>query len=381
MPRPRKGREVERNGKWYARVRWTDERGKEHDRWIPATNKSHASEILKRKINELEVGGERSLEGDRVTFEQLAERYKAAKLIPARYVGDRKVAGLKSWRTPQALVKILTSYFGKQRIKSLTHSMIETYKLMRLDVPTRSGQRQIAGVNRELEVLRAMFKFAVREGWLVRSPFEMGDPLISKTDEVRRERTLGYDEESRLLEACEVRDKQGRHRRLHLKPIITAALDTGCRRGELFKLRWLDVDLIACTISIRATNSKTARARIVGLTSRLRAKLERLWEASSKDTDALVFGITDTIKTAWKSLCKDAGIEDFRFHDCRHTAITRMVQTRQPSAVIMKVSGHTQHATFARYVNPGACAVVEVAAALDAFNSEFQAPEARESVN
>ena len=51
-------------------------------------------------------------------------------------------------------------------------------------------------------------------------------------------------------------------------------------------------------------------------------------------------------------------------------AITRMVQTRPASAIIMRLSGRTQHATFARYVNPDAGAVVEVAAALDAFNSE-----------
>ncbi|HZE72004.1 MAG TPA: tyrosine-type recombinase/integrase [Pyrinomonadaceae bacterium] len=47
---------------------------------------------------------------------------------------------------------------------------------------------------------------------------------------------------------------------------------------------------------------------------------------------------------------QEAGIEDFRFHDCRHTAITRMIQAGIPATETMKISGHTQFVTFARYV-------------------------------
>jgi integrase len=65
----------------------------------------------------------------------------------------------------------------------------------------------------------------------------------------------------------------------------------------------------------------------------------------------LVFGIIDTVKTAWKSALLQAQIEEFRLHDCRHTAITRMIQAGLPAAEVMKISGHTQWTTFARYVN------------------------------
>src|SRR5215813_12683594 len=83
--------------------------------------------------------------------------------------------------------------------------------------------------------------------------------------------------------------------------------------------------------------------RVVGITDRLRNELKRLWSESAKDKDQLVFGITSTIKTAFKSALKEAGIEDFRFHDARHTAITRMVKTGAASAIVMRISGHTQH--------------------------------------
>lgn len=291
-------------------------------------------------------------------------------MIPARFVGSTKVAGLKNHKTPRTILRTLTDHFGKRPIKSLTHSDVEQYKLMRLDTPTKRGQRQIAGVHRELEILRALFRFAIREGYLMRSPFEMGDPLISHADEVRRERVLTHEEEHSLLSACLTRDANGRQRRVHLRPFLIAALDTGCRRGELFKLQWSDVDFAERTLTIRAENAKTARPRIIGMTPRLYDELSTLWQGSSLDAHDQIFGLSYTIKTGWKSICNEAGIEGLRFHDLRHTAITRMVQTRQPSAVIMKVSGHTQHSTFARYVNPSAEMVISVAQALGELNDK-----------
>jgi integrase len=270
-------------------------------------------------------------------------------------------------------LEALINGFGKQRIKTITHSDIEAYKLKRLDTPSkRGGQRSIASVNRELEMLRAMFRFALRQGWLMRNPFSMGDSLISKADEVRRERILSPDEERRLLEACHKQDANNRERLIHLKPLIIAALDTGCRRGELFKLLWRDVNCGTRTITILAENCKTARPRIVGITPRLFDELQRLWEHSTSDRDALVFGITNTIKTGWRALCVEAKIEGVRFHDLRHTAITRMVKTRQPAPLIMKVSGHTQHSTFARYVNPDNEMITGIADALAEFNAMQQ---------
>jgi integrase len=148
--------------------------------------------------------------------------------------------------------------------------------------------RTIASVNRELELMRAMMRFAKRQGYVTRSPFEMGAPLISKADESRRERVLTHEEERRLLAACEARvvtyERQGKKivaaddgaRRRHLKPLIITALDTAMRRGELLKLRWRDVDFMDGVITITAMNSKTARARRVAMTLRLRAELEQL---------------------------------------------------------------------------------------------------------
>lgn len=375
MVNERTGFIVERDGKIYVRIQFTDASGVRRERMRRAANMTEARKIRKRLVNELDEHGERSLDGDRMKFKDLAREYEDKKLFAAKFVNGRKVGGVKSLAPAQGSLKALVEGLGKRCMKAITHAEIEAYKLKRLETPTIHGkQRSIASVNRELELLRAMFRFAIRQGWLTRSPFQMGDPLISKADETRRERTLSHDEERRLLDAC-------MGRRAHLRPLLIASLDTAARRGELFKLRWRDVDFTSRTITILAENSKTARARTVGITPRLYDELAVLWQASPQDEDGLVFGITSTVKTSFKAACKEAGIEGYRWHDGRHTGITRMVQTKAASALIMKVSGHTQHATFARYVNPDTEAITGIANALAILNSEVVRQEALELVN
>jgi integrase len=360
---------------WIARLTFTDEAGNRRNVTRRAENKTIAKDELRKLINKLENQGEQAIDGDRLTFRDLAGVYKERKLVPAEYQGDRKVRGLRSHRTPSIYLKILTAYFGNRRIKSITHSDIEEFKHSRLSKPLSNGkERTIAGVNRELELLRAMLRFALRQGWISRSPFEMGVPIISKADEVRRERVLSHDEEMRLLAVCI-------GRRAHLKPLLIAALDTAARRGELFKLVWADVDFENRLINVRATTTKTQRSRTIGMTERLSIELQALYEKSTGDPNSLVFGITDTVKTAFASACLDAKIQGFRFHDCRHTAITRMVQSGMPAHLIMKVSGHTQPITFSRYVNVDDQTARQAASALDRFNQAALTEGASSAIN
>jgi integrase len=309
-----------------------------------------------------------------MTFGDLAKKYELKRLFKAEYVDGRKVAGVRSLLSARSALKALVAHFSRKQIRTIKHSDVEEYKLLRLRTPivtTRAPERQskahgseerlkasvtaiagkqttrqrtITAVNRELELMRAMMRFAQREGWLFKTPFETGAPVISKASERQRERILTLDEEHRLLAACT-------GRREHLGRLVICALDTAMRRGELFKLEWHDVDFGANLIRIRATNTKTERARTVGMTPRVRQCLRALREQASPNHSGLVFGIVDTVKTAWKSALLQAKIEEFRLHDCRHTAISRMIQAGLPAAEVMKISGHTQWTTFARYVN------------------------------
>ncbi|MBK6751607.1 MAG: tyrosine-type recombinase/integrase [Acidobacteria bacterium] len=62
----------------------------------------------------------------------------------------------------------------------------------------------------------------------------------------------------------------------HLKAIILLAIDAGLRRGEILKLRWVDIDFLANNILILGTNTKTEEERMVPLTERVKAELKRV---------------------------------------------------------------------------------------------------------
>src|SRR5215831_2820434 len=345
----------ERNGKLFARIQYIGEDGKRRDKERPAENRKHARELISEMRRELKQHGEPVLDAHKMTFTELSERYSKLRLIPAVIVNGKKVAGLRSLGPPKAAMSILVSHFGRKQVRTIKHSDVEEYKLKRIQTPVRCGTdeddnpiyrpRSIAAVNRELELLRAVLRFAQREGWIVRSPFEMGLPLISKASETRRDRVLSFDEEKRLLAACATK------KRAHLRPLIITALDTGMRRGELFKLNWFDVDFKSNLIRVRATNTKTEQARTVGMTKRVRSELRALRSKAPSDGSVSVFGITNTVKTGFASILKDAKIENFTFHDCRHTATTRLTSSGMPASEAMKITGHTQMITFQRYVN------------------------------
>lgn len=371
MARERTGGIVERkDGRIFARITHIDEDGRRRQIMRAAKSRTEARRTIKRMYDEIDKVGASVVDADKRTFADVAKDYKSVRLQPARYVGERKVAGVRSLRPALDAYNALVSYFGKRRVKSIKHSDIERYKLHRLDTPTiHNKPRSITSVNRELQLLRAVFRFAIREGVMLRSPFELGAPLISVADERKRERILSYAEETRLLASCI-------NRRAHIRPLIITALDTGMRRGELFALRWSDIDFASGIISIRATTTKTLSARTVGMTTRVREELQRLRDVAPDDPQRSVFGIKDTVKTGFMAALREAGIESLRFHDLRHTAITRMIEGGMKSPAVMKISGHTQMTTFIRYVNPNTDAVRNGAEMLDAYNTAQAAASA-----
>lgn len=346
MSRPRTGSIWKHQGHLYARITYTDEFGKRRDLKRKAFSKTHARQLIKEMLREIEDRGEHSLDTSRLTFSQLAKHYKDRYVTPARYIQSRKIAGLRSHEEVKRIVEILTKHFGSKRLRSITHGDILQFKTQRLDTIVKfkkapPRQRSIATVNRELTVLRRMLSIAHREGWILRHPFSGSDTIISTSDETKRTRVLSREEEELLLDACD-------ERREKLRAIIICALDTGMRRGEILSLRWKDVDLENKRINIQAMNTKTLRARSVPITTRLLGELNLL---PHRDPSSRVFGITDTVKRSWATAKRIAGITDLKFHDLRHTCATRLVQGGMPMAEIARLLGHSSIATTFRYAN------------------------------
>jgi integrase len=256
----------------------------------------------------------------------------------------------------------LREHFKTRKLRLITHGDIERYKTKRLTTTTvRKKPRSITSVNRELQLMRAMFNVAAREGWIIKNPFISGKSLISVADERQRERILAKEEEERLLAACT-------GKRAHLLSIIICALDTGCRQGEILKLKWEDVDFDNRILTIQSLNTKTLRERHIAMTERLTLQMESLYKMSSKDAGTLVFGISNNVKRSFNTVRKAAGLMDVRFHDLRHTHATRLVGAHLPLAEVGRILGHTQSQTTYRYTNANIETARRAAAALDEFN-------------
>lgn len=327
--------------------------------------RSEANEAIPgliRRADELQLGA--PPRGDAsMTVGKLIADYLDEKARPVVVRNGVKLSGVRSKSfVPQSL-KPVERELGGRRLSELRPSDIEAYRDRRLtetsrrivggaprkkaekEMPVEHATVSISTVNKELNQFRACLRWAVREGIIATSPFEKLGNVIQRTAETVRWRVLSLDEEKRFLDALSVK-KRG-----PLRSLVIAALDTGLRRGELQQLRWEDWQRDEQVLRIRPETTKTGKARIVGVTPRLKAELEAIWETSPGRESLPIFGKHE-VKKGMQGASADAGLDVVWFTDLRHTAISRMVAMDVPHAEIMKISGHEVQATFLRYVNP-----------------------------
>jgi integrase len=222
--------------------------------------------------------------------------------------------------------------------------MIEQFKKERRGSFNRQGElRSPSSVNRELELLSRIFSLAVERGEMESNPFKgvkklAADNLIT--------RYLTADEEERLLAVLT-------GRRAHLRPIVLLGLHTGMRRGEILSLQWEQVDFARELIQLLRT--KSGKPRSVPMNSVVKATL--LEQRERVGNSEYVFpnrrtgkALTD-IKNAFSAALKKAGIEDFRFHDIRHSAGTRMADAGVPITAVSDILGHADIRTTMRYAH------------------------------
>ncbi len=374
----RKPRRKGAEATWWARVTYIDPKtGKRHDLQRRGQSKAHARDLLQALLRDIDATEGQAPRNERKIFAELCDYFEKHYVKAAEYADRRKVAGVRSLGTAKGQLNVLRDYFGSCRLRSITHGDVRQFRAARLAQETRTKtQRTIASVNRELSMLRRMLRVAQREGWILRNPFTAGDSLISLADENMRERILTREEEIKLLAACDT------PQRAHLKGIIICALDTGMRQGEIFSLRWRNVDFENGLLNIQAFHTKTMKERQVAITTRLALELEQLKASAPENSDSLVFGIVDNVKRSFGAARSNAGLKDVRFHDLRHTAATRLVGAHIPLSEVGRVLGHTQANTTYRYVNANVETAKRAAAALNMFTSEGTAePESAEMVN
>lgn len=324
------------------------ENGKRKALWRSGKNKTEARDRLREALKERETLNVSGHFGPRSRFGDVVKWYLDRYAVDPVYVDDRKVSGLRSAPSVKGYAKAINAVFEDRPLGSISYADLESFKHDRLKGKTMRGKgRSIASVNRELATLRRVFSIAEREGWIVRSPFRKGDPIISIADERKGVRVLSFEEESRLLAACTGRIE-------HLRAILICAIDTGMRAGEIFALKW--GDLTKTTIRIRALNTKTMQARVAPVSDRLRVEFKALWEKQERQDDELVFGIT-TVKRSFETACRRAGVphgepHGLSFRCLRRTAGTRLIQAGLSREEVSKILGHSRaETTYQHYIS------------------------------
>jgi integrase len=348
---------------YIAVLSYYDENGQRRQKRRTAFTSSEAKRLARELEDEYVEGGEVALYSDDLTFDQLADHCQQTKYCEAEYdESGNKLFGVRDTSVYEAHLKHFKEFFRRIRVRDIRVGNLRAYRNHRLRSTTKGGGNVNVGtVNREMNTLRAMLNEAKINDWITINPFTKARPgeLISTADEQPREIILTYEQEQRLLKECE-----GDNRR-HLKALIIAGLDTGARKGELFRLTWPQVDfeqgIIRALISYKGKNGALLKRDVV-MTDRLKATLIELkmkkpikafrkLKTGKKPSELLVFGISRNVSRSWDGARKACGLDELRFHDLRHSAGTRLSEIL-PVVHVGKVLGHRNPKTTNRYINP-----------------------------
>ena len=206
--------------------------------------------------------------------------------------------------------------------------------------------RQPATVVRYMAALSHAFTIATNEwGWLEDNPLRK----VRKPVEPRgRVRFLDEDERARLLEAC----KQSECGALY--PAVVLALSTGMRQGEILSLEWPQIDLARGYIYL--TETKNGERRTVPLVSHAKELITELSKMRRIDTKLLFPSTVKpkspvAIRRPWGDALKVADIQDFKFHDLRHTAASYLAMNGASLAEIAEILGHKTLQMVKRYAH------------------------------
>ncbi len=206
-------------------------------------------------------------------------------------------------------------------------------KRQKMDNSADTLRRRKSSANRILTVLKAALNHAHAEG-KVSSDDAWRKVKAFREADAARVRYLQDNEVKRVVNSCSI----------EFRPVVQAALLTGCRYGELVGLKAVDFNSDSGTLHIRL--SKSGKPRHVVLTDEGRAFFEGL--ATGKTGTSLLLTRDDGApwgkshqQRPFKAACARAKVETLTFHELRHTYASRMVMNGAPLAVVAAQLGHS----------------------------------------
>ena len=256
------------------------------------------------------------------------------------------------------LLKFIDYFGGDIALQNITTRQVERFKALLMQ------RVSPATVNRYLSRLRHLFNQARKWEYTQHNPVTAVKHLKENNQMTR---FLSKEEIDRLIACCNG----------HLKPIVVCAIYSGLRRGELFDLKWENIDLKNRNLTV--VNSKSNYSRTVPINDTL---MESLKDLPSRFAGEYVYpspkngGRLDHIKTSFNSARLRAGLNDVRFHDLRHTFGSQLALAGMNAITIKELMGHRNLKTTERYCHLSQEHLQDAVAVLDNLSSTEQISEA-----
>lgn len=274
----------------------------------PAWNTKQAREAAKIYRQQIDLGidplKERTDERSAPTMQSLYEHYRDTHLP--------KLAKVAQSDQKSVFEKRILPELGKHtKLRDITSTDIDNLhaKITAAGTPVRA--------NRIIEMLRKAFNLAIRKEWIDRNPC-IG---THRNNEEARTNYLEANMLHKVLLALET------HPQKTSADAIRFLIFTGARRGETFKAKWSEIDLVNGTWTKPSAHTKQKKEHKVRLAA---VALELLHEIKKDAHPIYVFAgatgkpITDVKKT-WASVCKSVGVENIRVHDQRRTFASLLI--------------------------------------------------------
>lgn len=334
-----------RSGVWW--IRFHDADGRERRERIGPKGLAR-KRYMQRKTEIAEGRFFPTARSRRTLFEDLVDDYKRAS---AR-------AGKAIMRTDAGYRRALEAFGGK-RADAITTREIEDWR------DRLAESLSPASVAHHLTMLRAIFNRGVRDGKLTTAPTR---GVEFPRENNARVRYLTDDEEAALLNEIAER----------MRPLVTVAIHTGLREGELLRLRWPDVDFGSASLHVR--EAKSGEGRRLPLNRTALAALKEIRAAFPKVIDlearrdrhdgGYIFGpdsnaLRMSLNREFRRAASAAQIDDLRFHDLRHTFASRLVLHGFDLYRAQTLLGHKTQRMTMRYAHLSPGALREAVAALD----------------
>lgn len=319
----------EQNSKWYYEFMLYGIR--KHGACRGCRNKSEALEFEAEVKNDVSLiyRKKKDLSED-ITVKQMFNEYLEYSEINNKY---------DVYRDNKHKVEVMQNFFTPNiSIVEVTPAMIENLKI---HIVKDMGNSK-ATFNRYFASLKKAFNLVIINHRLnLLNPCKLVSPYV---EDNRIDRYLSEDEEKRLMAELPK----------YLKPIVICALTTGLRKSNILNLKWESINFEFGFIEILKQENKGKKKIQIPLSNKLRAELERIGikEKGYVFTSHRGNKPYTNIDEGFKQACNRAGIENFRFHDLRHTVGTRLVANGADLQTVKEYLAHSDLKTTQRYLHP-----------------------------